>query len=150
MPKRSLLSRRGPATDKQIPILAFNAMLLLQRRWFAGMIVPEVDHHMAILLLAVYALLKKRDPLHKKTAWALIGVKDVKTGRKYIAQAEKLDLIRIERSPIDRRKELLYPTSRLEKIIAAEFSAGTPELTALTGTNYSVHFSDQIKIHTAA
>jgi hypothetical protein len=141
MPESKSSKRAGTFSDKQLAELAYDTLALMKRHWFAGLIEPPVDQHMAILLVAVYALLKRREPLHKKIAWTLIGVNDVKTGRKYIARAEKLGLIEVVRSPVDRRKELLYPTSRLEGIIVKEFQSAAPDFRALAATVQSIDFA---------
>src|ERR1700684_3584375 len=123
MPKNKRSLHGGVFRDDQLAALAFDTLVLMRRRWFADVLHPQVDHHMATLLIATYAYLKRREPLHKNIVWDVIGVRDTKTARKYIAQAEKLGLIKIEPSPTDRRKELLFPTARLEEIIAEEFRA---------------------------
>jgi hypothetical protein len=79
------------------------------------MIKPLPDIFMSRLLMSVYARSLQGDPLHKKAAISEMGVQDVKTGRKYLKLARRLGLIDERKSPLDRRKELLYPTSRLER-----------------------------------
>lgn len=98
----------------------------LQRKWFAeenpylATLDPRPDHAMTVLLLRTYEAFRSGKPLHKTAAWSDISMGDIKTGRKYIARAEQLGLIKIERSSEDRRKELIQPTPILVRAVERE------------------------------
>lgn len=95
------------------------ALALIERHWFAA-ILPKSDSQLARLVLRIYLAAAEGKPLHKKAAWNALGIQDVKTGRRYLAMAEDLGLIQFERSPDDQRRELLYPTQKLQQAIELE------------------------------
>ena len=112
--------------DRQNQMLALKAIHLMNREWFPMLTVPAPDRFLSLLLLSTYAYFKAGSPLHKKAAWKQMGLETIKTGRKYIAEAERLGLIKIIPSKDDRRRELLYPTDALIDVAGkalADFAA---------------------------
>jgi hypothetical protein len=96
------------------------AIRLTERTWLAPTVSPPPDHFMTRLLLSVYAAFIGAKPLYKKTAWMQTGLEDIKTGHKYIARAEQMGLIELARSTEDRRRELIYPTDKLQRLMEVE------------------------------
>lgn len=116
----------GQASD--LTVLAFEAVRWMGRSWFAHAINPAPDRFMALLLMSVYAFDGEKRPLHKKAAWKIMGVQEVKTGRKYISAAQEAGFIEVRQSAEDKRKELLFPTEQLKSIVEAELTDFTRQM----------------------
>jgi hypothetical protein len=123
---RSPIPRPNMSKEQRNAAWARKSLSDLQRKWFAeenpylATLDPRPDHAMTVLLLRTYEAFRSGKPLHKSAAWSHTSMGDIKTGRKYIAQAERLGLIKIERSNEDRRKELIQPTPILIKAVERE------------------------------
>jgi hypothetical protein len=85
---------------------------ILNRQWFRDLD-PPPDIFLARLLMNVYGRSLERRPLQKKEAQDQIGVRDLKTQRRYIALAQQRGLIYTKRATEDKRKQLLFPTDDL-------------------------------------
>jgi hypothetical protein len=108
-------------TNEQLLAVGLVARKFMNQKWFDydGKW-PTQDRFMTLLLLNVYLSSRADKPLHKKAAWKTMGVEDIKTGRKYIAEAERFGLIEAVQSSEDKRKELLRPTARLSALMERE------------------------------
>jgi hypothetical protein len=108
---------------KQQELLASHVAKFMRPRWFE-------DHTMSLLLINVYSRSLAGDPLNKVSAWKPLNI-DIKTGRKHIARAVELGLIKVSRSNIDKRVQLLEPSDRLKKMIETDLSAHFDDLRRL-------------------
>lgn len=99
--------------DYQKLMLAILAMDTLSREWLLTATFPPPDRYMTMLILAVYSCDLAGKPLNKKAAWRQTGLDDIKTARRYIAEAQEERWIKVIQSPEDRRRELLIPTEKL-------------------------------------
>jgi hypothetical protein len=113
-------------------LLAQGAKRLMGRVSFKAQLDPAPDHFMSLLLYSVYIAFKNGNPLYIKRAWIEMGVTDIKTGRKYIERAKELGLIGIARSDQDKRRELLFPTDRLQEMMDIELRQFAIEVQWLT------------------
>jgi hypothetical protein len=93
-------------------------------RWFPGCeIVDKRDEQVLIppLLFGLYIARKLNKKITKGEASELMGVDRATTGPKFIKALEDDDLISIDTYPeIDRRKDYLTPTLKLERLVDAE------------------------------
>ena len=101
--------------EKEKVLLAQGAVHLMTRVPFKNLLEPAPNHYMSLLLYSVYLAFRNGNPLYLKKAWFATGCNEIKTSRKYIEQAKKLGLIEITRSDQDKRRELLFPTNRLQR-----------------------------------
>jgi hypothetical protein len=99
---------------------AYAVSKLLERQWFNGRFSSEEDRYLPRLLLTAYIGANIGALLNKKGAGNAMGAGDIKTARKYVARAIEEGLLRAERSPFDKRTELLKPTPLLEELLKAE------------------------------
>lgn len=112
------LNEEGLAPGHVLLLPAVRTLRAIYRqRWFAGDFSPEKDAYMRDLLLEIFLANALGHPLNKKTAGAKMGAEDAKTQRKYIAEAESNQLIIIKKDSRDKRKELIYPTEKLIRLI---------------------------------
>jgi hypothetical protein len=104
--------------DQQKLMLAILAMHILSRDWVLPLTFPAPDRFMSKLILAVYSCALAGKPLTKRAAWRQTGLEDIKTARKYIAEAQEERWIKVVPSPEDRRRELLIPSEKLRWHVA--------------------------------
>src|ERR1700704_3069101 len=113
-----------PSSDDERVLLARYAITLMNWRWFPGCeIVDKRDEQVLIppLLFGLYIARKLNKKITKGEASELMGVDRATTGPKFIKALEDDDLISIDTYPeIDRRKDYLTPTLKLERLVDAE------------------------------
>jgi DNA-binding MarR family transcriptional regulator len=107
--------------DERTAWLAFLVYSLFERQWFVGAIDPPPDMIMTRLLIRIYFAYTNHSAIpSKKEAATQIGVRDIKTARKYIADAVRRGYIEVVPSEDDRRVELLYPSELLMRVAESE------------------------------
>ena len=126
MPKRQDRSppQYAANSDEERVLLARYAITLSNWRWFPGCeVVRKRDEQALIppLLFGLYIARKRNKKITKGEACELMGVDRATTGPKFIKALEDDDLISIDNYPeIDKRKDYLTPTLKLERLIEGE------------------------------
>ena len=123
-----------PAGGERI-LMAQYALALINWRWFPGCeIVCKRDEQLLIppLLFGLYLARRRGKKITKAEACDLMRVDRATTGPKFIRALEADDLVSIERHPkIDRRKDFLAPTKKLERLVEGELVRLARNLTRL-------------------
>jgi hypothetical protein len=112
-----------PAGGERI-LMAQYALALINWRWFPGCeIVRKRDEQLLIppLLFGLYLARRRGKKITKAEACDLMRVDRATTGPKFIRALEADGLVSIERHPeIDKRKDFLAPTKKLERLVEGE------------------------------
>lgn len=105
-------------------LLARYALALIQWRWFPGCaVVRKRDEQLLIppLLFGLYLAQRRDKKITKGEACDFMRVDRATTGPKFIRALEGAGLVKVERYPeIDKRKDFLAPTPKLEKLVERE------------------------------
>ena len=113
-----------PSSDDERVLLARYAISLSNWRWFPGCeIVRKRDEQALIppLLFGLYIARKQNKKITKGEACDLMGVDRATTGPKFIKALADDDLISLDTYPeIDKRKDFLTPTLKLERLVEGE------------------------------
>ncbi len=113
-----------PSSDDERVLLARYAITLMNWRWFPGCEVVDKRDEQALippLLFGLYIARKLKKKITKGEACELMEVDRATTGPKFIKALEDDDLISIDTYPeIDRRKDFLTPTLKLERLVESE------------------------------
>ena len=116
-------------------LMAQYALALLNWRWFPGCeVVCKRDQQLLIppLLFGLYLARRRGKKITKAEACDLMGVDRATTGPKFIRALEADGLVSIERHPeIDKRKDFLAPTKKLERLVEGELGRLAHNLTRL-------------------
>ena len=125
MPKRDKPTDYASSSDEERVVVAQYALALIGKwRWFPGLeLVRKRDEQALIpaLLFGLYIARKRGKKITKGEACDVMGVDRATTGPKFIRALEDDDLIEINTyAEIDRRKEFLTPTLKLERLVEGE------------------------------
>jgi hypothetical protein len=109
--------RRGQAS-----LIAANCVYeLMTRRWF-DFGSPQLDRSIYALLMHIYIRDLEDRPISKKEAWEFIGVRNKRTGRKYLSLAQKRGFLEMSKSDDeDGRKHFLVPSDSFRLAVRREF-----------------------------
>ena len=109
--------------DERI-LMAQYALAFLNWRWFPGCrVVRKRDEQLLIppLLFGLYLARKRGKKITKAEACDLMGVDRATTGPKFIRALEADGLLNVDRHPdIDKRKDFLSPTKKLDQLVEGE------------------------------
>jgi len=98
----------------------YMALAFLERKWFGGRVKGGKGATVARLLFTIYLQYTLGVLMSKKDAMRVIGVEHKATAKTYIDRLIELGAITIATSQLDRRIELLVPTSAGLEMIANE------------------------------
>ena len=111
-------------SDDERILMAQYALALINWRWFPGNeVVRKRDQQLLIppLLFGLYLAQKRGKKITKAEACDLMGVDRSTTGPSFIKALEADGLITIGRYPeIDKRKDFLTPTKKLQRQVESE------------------------------
>ena len=113
-----------PGSEEEHMLIAQYALGIIKWRWFPGCeVVRKRDEQMLIpaLLFGLYLARKRNKKISKGEACDLMGVDRATTGPKFIKALADDALIEIHSDPkIDKRKDFLTATVKLERLVEAE------------------------------
>ena len=113
-----------PGTDAERVLLARYAMAMMEWRWFPGSEVVRSRNEQDLippLLMGLYVAKKRGKRISKAEACDRMGVDHATTGPKFIKALIDDDLVSVEAYPeIDKRKDFLVATLKLERLVEGE------------------------------
>ena len=125
-----LAHSRGGMQEYQHERAVRIALTILKWQWLDDEFSGEARRALPVLLVTLYWAARRGDKskLSKRQACELMGVDYARTGPRYMAQAQARDLIAVERSAVDKRKDVIRATPRLIEVMEREFNAIEAEL----------------------
>lgn len=106
--------------DQQRHLIGYAARSL--KPWFGGMFEPAAQLYMSRLLLGIYAAYYDGLLMTKTQALRHMSAVDGRTSQRYLALAKKHGLIRIKQSILDKRVDLLCPTTKLLALVRKQLA----------------------------
>jgi tetratricopeptide (TPR) repeat protein len=113
-------SKKKTHNHRQLSAIAACATYSLARRWFAGRFSGDAEPYMVRLLLGIFLSYESGGLPTKKQAMTYMNATDGRTSQRYLALAKKEGLLRVVRSKVDKRIDLLCPTDALLSLVKDE------------------------------